>query len=166
MRTRTVHHLDSSTINALIERRKEGHTLRELATELGLPESAIATLSDVLRNKPGALTPAGENDLRRRLHLPPLPEPRLFKLCPTCGGDHDMTAIPDCHGKPVAAIVCLAPNETVTIVKTTPRRKRSPCFRPYLSLDPGKRITQLRKLLADAERQYKEVCAKITTESE
>lgn len=113
METRVVHLTDESTLNALAMRRK-GKTLRQLATDLGLAESAIATLSAVLHDRPSALSSASENDLRRRLGLPVI-ETRPVEVCPTClvDGRREVHAAGDCHGVPVAQVVCLAPGASV-----------------------------------------------------
>jgi hypothetical protein len=68
-----------------------------------------------------------------------------------------MQSIPDCHGLPVASVACLGPGEVVAAAPkpAKPKRQRTACVRPYLSADLGRRIEQLRKLLAEAERQYK-----------
>jgi len=56
------------TVEKLSERRN-GKTLRKLAIELGYPESYAATLSDVLKRRPGSLSREGELELRRRLGM-------------------------------------------------------------------------------------------------
>ena len=106
-RTRQPHRTDASTVSALSER-KSGKTLRALANELGEPYFSIATLSDVLRGRPGALTEASENDLRQRLGLPIVPTVRV-PVCPLHGVPH----VADCHGAEVAAVVTLAPRQRV-----------------------------------------------------
>ena len=57
------------------------------------------------------MTLVSENDLRQRLGLAPLPEPYMIAPCPTCGGVH---IAGDCGGRPVIAVVTLAPGEVVT----------------------------------------------------
>ena len=109
MRTRESHTLHESTVNAL-RGRKNGLTLRTLAVSLSYPESYAATLSDVLRAKPGTLTLAAENDLRQRLGLPAIGL-REVPACPSCGQVH---VAGDCHGRPVAAVVVLSMGERVT----------------------------------------------------
>ncbi len=69
MRTRTRHVLSQDTLESL-RSAKSGISLRKLAAGLGYPASYAATLSDVLRDKPGKLSAAGEDDLRKRLGLP------------------------------------------------------------------------------------------------
>ncbi len=69
MRTRKPHILQAQTIEAVRSRLKGGG-LRRLAVELGFPVSYNATLADVLKAKPGALTLDGENMLRLALGLP------------------------------------------------------------------------------------------------
>jgi len=87
-----------------------------LARELGHPHFSIATLSDVIRRKPGALTMSSEDDLRKRLGLPTL-SPHIVPACPSCGGAH---VAADCHGQPVAAVVTLSPTERVTCKRPAP----------------------------------------------
>lgn len=116
-RARLIHVTDESTASALAKR-KTGKTLRVLACDLGEPRFSIATLSAVLRNKPGTLTMTSEDDLRQRLGLPAI-SPHIMPACPSCGGAH---VLADCHGAPVAEIVALAPDER--IVKRRPPRPR------------------------------------------
>ena len=106
-RTRQAHSTDATTVFALSER-KSGKTLRALANELGQPYFSIATLSDVLRGRPGALTEVSENDLRQRLGLPVIVTAAV-PVCPIHGEPH----VADCHGQPVAAVVALAPGQHV-----------------------------------------------------
>jgi len=87
-----------------------------LARELGELRFSIATLSDVIRRKPGALTMTSEDDLRQRLGLPTL-SPHIVSACPSCGGAH---TVADCHGQPVAAVVTLGPTEYVTRKRPAP----------------------------------------------
>lgn len=61
----------SRTIIEVVKKRKDGITFRELATELGYEESFASTLSDIIRDKPGALSEDGERKLRRRLNIRP-----------------------------------------------------------------------------------------------
>jgi len=75
--------------------------------------------------------------------------------CPHCGthneADPELATCWKC-GK------LLAPGEVVAAAPAPkpPKRTRPACVRPYLSADLGRRIEQLRKLLAEAERQYEE----------
>lgn len=46
------------------------------------------------------------------------------QVCPSCGGDHGLTGIPDCHGRPVVAVVTLAPGEVVRQNGHAPRKPR------------------------------------------
>ena len=113
--TKSHHHIDAETRNALL-RAKNG-SLRQLAHELGYPREFAATLSKILTDKPGQVSQTTENELRRRLGLPAIghvPVP----VCPTCGEAH---VAPDCHGKPVAAVVVLRREEVVT--RRRPRRQ-------------------------------------------
>jgi hypothetical protein len=60
--------------------------------------------------------------------------------------------IADCHGAEVAAVVTLAPGETVKR-PGKPSAPRPACFRPRLALDLATRITQLETLLQAAREQ-------------
>ena len=92
---------------------REAVRANRIATErLKHPESYAATLSDVLRAKPGTLTLAAENDLRQRLGLPAIG----VLTCPSCGQVH---VAGDCHGRPVAAVVVLSRGERVTQCRPT-----------------------------------------------
>ena len=145
-RTRVVHVTDESTMIALAKR-KNGQTLRALAQELGEPRFSIAMLSNVLCHRPGKVSLATENDLRQRLGLHPIGAV-VINRCPSCGGAH---VLADCHGAPVAAVVGLAPGETIK--RPGKSRTRRTYYRPCLALDPAERIPQLRALLAEAERE-------------
>jgi hypothetical protein len=103
-----------------------GKTLRVLACDLGEPIFSIATLSAVLRGKPGTLTMTSEDDLRQRLGLPAI-SPHITPACPTCGGAH---VLADCHGAEIVAVVALAPGETVHRPGKARARKRyhRPCM--------------------------------------
>lgn len=65
------------------------------------------------------ITEAKINALRAYNGLPPLPVRKLLAVCPSCGGDHGLDGIPDCHGAPVAEVVCLTPEQRVTKKRTT-----------------------------------------------
>lgn len=82
---------------------------------------------------------------RRPVEYAPVP------VCPIHGEPH----IADCHGAEVAAVVTLAPGDTVKRVgkQTAPRPA---CFRPRLALDLATRITQLEALLSAARKQMME----------
>jgi hypothetical protein len=130
--------VDVSTVKAL-SRRRNGGTLRALAADLGLAENTIATLSDVLRERPGALTAEAENDLRRRLGLPTIITIPVAP-CPTCGGDHGMKGIPDCGGLPIASVAILRPGEVVAdagdvVKRPTKARPRKPDERGTLHVE-------------------------------
>lgn len=114
-RTRVVHVTDETTASALAKRKGE-QTFRVLARELGEPRFSIATLSDVIRRKPGALTMSSEDELRKRLGLPTL-SPHIVPACPSCGGAH---TVADCHGQPVVAVVTLGHHERVTRKRGAP----------------------------------------------
>ena len=116
-RTRQSHSVvDPETVAALLQR-KNG-SLRKLATNLGFPASYNATLSDILRDRPGAITLEGENILRRTLGLPVI-QTRTARACPSCGAVHGEGL--DCHSQPVASVALLRPGEQV---RPTPRPRR------------------------------------------
>ena len=145
MQSRAVHYTDESTVSALANR-KNGQTLRVLARELGHPYFSIATLSDVLRRRPGAVSLHTENDLRLRLELPAIGL-TLTPVCPVHGEPH----VADCHGAPVAAVITLAPGERVQ--RPGKPDPRPPCYRPRLAIDLVTRIAQLEALLQAARHE-------------
>jgi len=106
--TRLRHTPHASTVTALSARRN-GLSLRGLARALHYTENFAPTLGDVLNGRAGVITISTENDLRARLGLAPIPAPLTVPPCPDCGNVHTGR----CHGKPVAQVVCLAPDETV-----------------------------------------------------
>lgn len=70
--------------------------------------------------------------VRRHLGLfDPGPIVETF-ACPDCDEGEPHTT--RCHGKPVAAVVCLAPDETVR-PGAKPRSPRPPAHRPYITDD-------------------------------
>ena len=110
MRTRKSHIAHDSTV-AAVSSAKSG-SWAATAVRLGLDAKMGTTLSDVARGKPSAVTAEGENLIRAALGL--LVVPLLsIPACPTCGGDHNMRGVPDCHGLPVTAVVALGPGERV-----------------------------------------------------
>ena len=68
------------------------------------------------------ITPAKINALLAYNHLPLLPEQKLATPCPTCHIVHGDGL--DCHGNPIAAVVCLAPGEVVALAPAPAKRKR------------------------------------------
>lgn len=109
--------MDASTIETL-QNRRHG-SLRKLAADLGFPTSFAGTLSDILRARDNHVSRETENRVRHALGLPALPRRVEVPACPTCGEVH---VAGDCHGKPVAQVVVLAPGEQV-------RRARKPISR-------------------------------------
>jgi hypothetical protein len=73
------HKVLRSTLTALKLRRNG--SLRGLAIELGFEAHFAATLSDMLRHKPGAVSLANENRLRLALGLPPRLRRRYTRPC-------------------------------------------------------------------------------------
>jgi hypothetical protein len=118
MRTRKQHIAHVSTQEA-VSNAKSG-SWAATAVRLGFDAKMGTTLSDVARGKPSAVTPEGENLIRAALGLPILPL-LTIAACPTCGGDHNLRGIPDCHGAPVAAVVTLALGQRVAAARKPPQ---------------------------------------------
>ena len=87
--------------------------------------------------------------VRMRLGMPDLPPTHTVDGCPTCGGVH---IAGDCHGRPVAAVVTLAPGEVVTRNGHGPKPSK-PDDRATLHIpkDLARRINALRGKLTQAE---------------
>jgi len=98
--------ISPETVESLLQARSG--SLRETARKLKLPEGMCGTLSDILRQRHDHVTRAAENRVRVALGLPPIRE-YTVPACSSCGGVHTG----DCHGKPVAQVVILAPGERV-----------------------------------------------------
>lgn len=71
------------------------------------------------------------------------------QVCPSCGGDHGLTGIPDCHGRPVVAVVTLAPGEVVARNGHAASKPRKTYYRPCLPLDKTERRVKLLELLEE-----------------
>lgn len=100
----------SEETRAILEARKNGHTLRALAAELCLPENWTGVLSDVLNGREG-VSQDTENRLRLALGLPAIGT-RTVPVCPACGGDHRVEGN-NCEGLPVVKIVALRPGQRI-----------------------------------------------------
>ena len=85
---------------------RAGSSLTAFAASLGLSPGLV---SDVLHGRHGHVSLAAENRVRHALGLQPLGTYQV-PPCRTCGQVH---VAPDCQGKPVAAVVVLAPGERV-----------------------------------------------------
>lgn len=118
MRTRK-QHIACITTSKAVSSAKSG-SWAATAEALGFEPQMGATLSGVAAGKPSAVTPEGENLIRAALGLPPRDMVRV-PACPSCGGAH---VLADCHGAPIAAVVALAPGESVR--KPSQPRKRYP----------------------------------------
>ena len=144
-RTRQSHSVvDPETVAALLQR-KNG-SLRKLATSLGFPASYNATLSDILNNKPGAITLNGENVLRRAMSLPVI-QIRPARACPSCGEVHGENL--DCGGRDVK--VMLQPRTpawvtTAVTFLTDPTRPRQEPDTAQWAEYVKQRAKQVRKL--------------------
>lgn len=109
------HVVDVETVKSLAEC-KNG-SWRSTAVKLGYAPGYAATLCDVARGKPGAISREGENVLRERLGL----APRHYITvppCPDCGSAHTGR----CHNRPVVR---------VQIVSGRPRNRKRyhrPCL--------------------------------------
>jgi hypothetical protein len=100
------------------------------------------------------ITDAKINALRAHAGLPLLPEKKLLTVCPSCGGDHGLDRIPDCHGAPVVETVCLTTNQVVIERRLgRPVRARVSYLRPCLSREPRVRLAQLKVLIEKTERE-------------
>jgi hypothetical protein len=90
-------------------------------------------------------------DAIERKPLPP--ETKATAVCPSClsRGIREVHAAGDCHGLPVASVICLAPGEVVAAAPAPkpPKRNRPPCVRPYLSGTLENQIQQLERKLAE-----------------
>jgi len=106
--------MDASTLE-MLQKRRHG-SLRKLTHELGFPASFAGTLSDIFRARYDHVSRQTESRIRLALGLVPLPDLIEVPACATCGAVH---VAGDCHGKPVARVVVLAPGEQV-------RRSRRP----------------------------------------
>ena len=129
-----------ATINSL---HREGQTWRKIAKPAEVSPGLVHHIAH------GRFEHASWETVRKlSLHLVGTdPGPLTFALsCPSCGGAH---VLADCHGAPVAAVVGLAPGETIK--RPGKARARRTYFRPCLALDLTERIPQLRALLAEAE---------------
>ena len=82
IQTRFRHITDESTVQALATALRRARTLRQLSADLGEPTFSIATLSEVLRRIPGALSAEGEQELRSRLGIQKTPRTRRRYLRP------------------------------------------------------------------------------------
>lgn len=133
-------------------------SLRKLACELGFEAKDAGTLSDLLLGRYDHVSLETANRWTRALDLPMIPMKIPVAVCPSCLalGIREVHAAGDCGGQPIARVAILAPGEVVAAAPASkpPKRTRAACVRPYLSADLGTRIGQLRKLLAEAERQY------------
>lgn len=108
-----------STIVALQQARSSvtgDLSLEALRQKLGLQVSK-ATLNRVLNRQGVSLVV--ENAIRQALDLSPCTVE--VAPCPSCGAVH---AAGDCHGRPVAAVVCLAPGATIRKPAPPPARWR------------------------------------------
>lgn len=116
MRTRIRHLPDITTAAAVLAAKKD--TWAQTAVALGFAANMGATLWLVAQRRPSAVTEAGEELLRAALGLFPLSAPMPTSPCPTClaAGIRVVHAAGDCHGRPVAQVVCLGPDEATTTI--------------------------------------------------
>jgi hypothetical protein len=136
-----------STVAALNFAHKRYRALDTIRSFYSVPVSK-GTLSRIMRNEPVSLK--AENKVRIALGM--LPRTYEIEACPSCGTDHNLAHIPDCHGSPVAAVVTLAPDEEVRKIKApTRKQKRKAYLRPCLSLEPRERLQQLWDLVEQTE---------------
>ena len=123
--------LGNATVQAYLE--TQGHIVtlhasnsyRKLSVQWGIP---FSTLRDIAR---GRFTHVAWETLllvRFRLDLPDPPEQQSVPICPSCWalGKRAVHAAGDCYGRPVAAVVVLAPGEVVASAPQPklPKRQR------------------------------------------
>ena len=87
-------HIANPTTIEAISKLKPGLTWRKLAVNLGYPDNVGASLCNLAHGRAGQFTFDGEQELRRRLSLPPLLPSYTVPACPSCGSVHTG----DCHG--------------------------------------------------------------------
>lgn len=128
---------EQSTIEAL-QRLSWAKTHRAKCAALALPEAWRGTIGRILSGQAVGLDK--ENEVRIRLELPQR-VPAMIEVppCEDCGDVHTGR----CNGKPVAAVVMLAPGETVRITNGT-RRQRKAYYRPCLSPEVGEVVKEHR----------------------
>lgn len=124
---------------------------------LGSWQEVADNLAPYLRRSPSAwwsvaeghkLTTPKINALLRHAGKPMIPAPVEVPPCPTCGGVH---IAGDCGGRPVAAVVTLAPGEVVVKQARKAQRKRKAYHsRPCLSDDPAERLRQGERIVEEA----------------
>jgi hypothetical protein len=111
-----------------------------LFSALGSWQQVADDLAPFLRRSPSAwwsvaeghkLTTPKVNALLRHAGKPMIPAPVEVMPCPTCGGVH---VAGDCHGRPVVAVVTLAPGEVVRRNGHAPTQTRKPDARATLHL--------------------------------
>lgn len=121
---------EQSTIEAL-QRLSWAKTHRAKCQALSLPSSWRGTIGRILHGHMVGLDK--ENEVRLRLGLPQR-VPTMIEVppCEDCGDVHTGR----CNGKPVAAVVTLAPGETARITNSTKRQRRA-YYRPCLSPEVG-----------------------------
>lgn len=113
-----------------IWQRKNGCSWRELARTIDVPHGVLHALGN---GKWGHVSWDTVRIVRRHMGLcDPGPIVETF-ACPDCESDTPHTG--RCHGAPVAAVVCLAPDETVRPVAKRRRSQRPPAHRPYITDD-------------------------------
>jgi len=161
-RTRQSHSVvDPETVAALLQRKNS--SLRKLATSLGFPASYNATLSDILNNKPGAITLDGENILRRAMNLPVI-QIRPTRACPSCGEVHGENL--DCGGRDVKAVLQpRAPAWVATAVAflTDPARPRQEPNAARWAEDIERRAARVRERNKPEKRRQTRAAAETKT---
>lgn len=126
---------------------------RALAAEKGISHNVLYAIAHGEWSKVSWET---HRMVRRKLGLPD-PGPLAYvTLCPSCGSVH---IAGDCHGRPVAAVVTLAPGEVVVDQRPADQptpAKRKPDARATLHVpkDLARRINARRGALTQAEYLY------------
>jgi len=159
---------NNTSIPEIVKTLTAAHTgsLRQLAESIGYPASFAGTLSDILRGRDEHVARETYRGLAVRLGLPPLPEVKPTEVCPTCwaAGKRTVHAAGDCHGRPVAAVVVLAPGEVVASAPPPkpPKRTRKHYRRPCFDDDPAVCLDQLALYTAEVEAEL--ICQRATEE--
>lgn len=116
----------ADTQNAVIAR-KDGRSWRRFAADVQVPHGILHAIG---HGKWEHVSWDTVRVVRRRVGLPdPGPVVPAF-ACPSCSGLH----VGDCHGRPVAEVVCLTAGEVIQPAPGPRRpRPRKRAFRPYIT---------------------------------
>ena len=103
------------SLRAALALRRNG-TLRKLARELGFENKDAGALSDLLHGRYDHVSLLTANRWALALGLPLIPSTKSVQVCPSCleRGIAVVHDVGDCMGRPISAVVILAPGERVT----------------------------------------------------